>query len=343
MSLLTIQAQSHAYSMLVQRRPRHKFTGDNRSIDFESYLHQCQALMNIPGATDGMKLAELPYWFSGTAELVIDRFIGESDAIRALADAFRALTKEFGRRRLTAKQMLVEQLQGEKLIERNNTQIKTFIVNLEKIYKIAQETKREESFSLPETINDIIRAKLPHLASKWAKKVADVELTEYDDEAPALSFLQFISFAKKQNSVSQTMGDILRSSTETNRAVQRPAFRIAAGHTEVGWQQPIRGNRTPIVEPCTFCPGAEHRTADCRKFAAYTNIEKATVVRDRRLCTSCLGHTSQTHQAMNCATRTGCGTCGERHHTLLHGIPYRQLRLNAGAPRANAEWAQPPL
>ena len=314
-SLLEIQTQSHAYTLLTQKRPRHKYTGDHAHVDFESFLHKCESLMNVAGATASMKLAELPNWFSGTAGLVVDRFVGEPDAEQALADAFKALKKEFGRKRLTARQMLTEQLQGEKISEKSYTLIKTFLLNLERIHKVAKETKREESFNLPEVINEIIRTKLPHLAGKWAKKVSEVDV---DDEPTTVSFLAFLSFAKKQNTISQAMGEILK-----NPEPSRPShtLRVAANHVDtVSYAQRLR-------ETCTFCPGAAHQTNECRKFSALSKEEKARTVREKRLCTSCLGHTSATHKAINCATKKGCSICGERHHTLLHGIPFRDLIL----------------
>ena len=351
MSLLAVQTETHAYNMLVQKRPRYKFTGENHKIDFESFLHQCEALMKIPGATDAMKLAELPFWFSGTAGLVIDRFIGETDATKALADAFRALKKEFGRKRLTAKQMLSEQLQGDKILEKDYSQMKTFLLNLEKTFKIAQETHREGSFNLPECINEIIRTKVPHLAQKWAKQIADVEITNYDDDdiIPVVSFSQFLTFAKKQNSISQTMGEILKN-PDTNKGMSRPGLRVAASQVSTGRDGAkvpslISGPTVPAAasarpgsgEACVVCHAASHGITDCRKFAALSHAEKAKTIREKQLCTACLGHTSLTHRAINCATRVGCGTCGGRHHTLLHGISYRELRGNIGA--VGTTWA----
>ena len=85
------------------------------------------------------------------------------------------MKKEFGKKRQTAKQLLTDALTGGKLPSKDYAQIKSFALNLEKIYKIAKETKREESFHLSETIYEIIRTKIPHLADKWAKKVAEAE------------------------------------------------------------------------------------------------------------------------------------------------------------------------
>ena len=161
-ALLSIQTQAHAYQMLMQRRPKFKFTGDHKKIDFEAFVLQCEGLLKIPGATAEMQLAELPYWFGGTAGLITDRYLGAQDAKEALATAFRALKKEFGKRHQTAKQLLTDALAGKKLPSTDYTLIKSFALNLEKIFKVAQETKREESFHLPETIYEIIRTKVQH-------------------------------------------------------------------------------------------------------------------------------------------------------------------------------------
>ena len=94
-ALLSIQTQAHAYQMLMQRRPKFKYTGDHKKIDFEAFVLQCEGLLKIPGATAEMQLAELPYWFGGTAGLITDRYLGAQDAKEALATAFRALKKEW--------------------------------------------------------------------------------------------------------------------------------------------------------------------------------------------------------------------------------------------------------
>ena len=325
MSLLAIQTEAHAYSMLTQRRPKEKFTGDNSKIDFDSFLHQCQNLMKVPGATDAIKLAELPYWFGGTAQLVIDRYIGEADATAALADAFKALKQEFGRRNLTAKQLLVELLQGEKFSARDHMKTKTFILNLQKIYKIAEETGRSSSFNTPEVINDVIRLKLPHLASKLAKRVADKQVDHYDDDVTvSLTFNEFLTFLKRENSISRTMDDIMKPS-EASQVLLKPTARVGAS-----WSEPVRSRNTYTnpqnqVSPCVFCPGnVAHQSVDCRRFASYTNEKKAEVMREKRLCTRCLG---TGHKASSCATKDGCGVCQQRHHTLLHDIPSQNLTL----------------
>ena len=282
--------------------------------------------MKVPGATDAIKLAELPYWFGGTAQLVIDRFIGESDATNALTEAFKALKREFGRRNLTAKQLLMELLQGEKFSARDHMKTKTFILNLQKVYKIAQETGRSSSFDTPEVLNDVIRLKLPHLAAKLAKRLADKQVEHYDDdyENVSLSFLEFLAFLKRENSISRTMDDIMKPS-DASQLAARSTAKFAAVNAGDGESSQGRSNRPSNQSgaSCVFCVGnVSHQSIDCRRFASYTNEKKAEVIREKQLCTRCLG---TGHKALNCATKDGCGICQQRHHTVLHGIPYRDL------------------
>ena len=188
--LLDVQTQSHAFAMLMQRRPKVKFSGENKKMDFESFIHRFETMTAVPGSTDVMRLAELSHWFTGNAALICDRFVSELDATKGLALALKALRKEFGRRVLTAKQMLQEILAGDRLSEKDFTGLKTFALKLEKAYQIAIDTRREGTFDLPETINDVLRLKLPHLAVNWAKKVSAAEATfvENDDKMHKFTF-----------------------------------------------------------------------------------------------------------------------------------------------------------
>ena len=130
--LLDIQTQSHAYNMLVQRRPKVKFSGENKKLDFESYLHKFETTTAVPGCTDAMRLAEMPNWFTGNAGLIIDRFVSESDATKGLSLALKALKKEFGRKTATAKQMLQDLLSGDRIPEKDFSSLKTFALRLKK-------------------------------------------------------------------------------------------------------------------------------------------------------------------------------------------------------------------
>ena len=158
-ALISIQTEAHAQSMLYQRRPKYKYTGDNRKYDFESHMRQYEILTKVVGATDAMRLVELPHWFGGTAALIVDRFLADSDTKEALSNAIAALKREFGRKKRTAKEMLQELISGEKFTEKEFSQIKNFIIQLERIHKVAVDTQRAVTFDTAEMYSEIIRGK----------------------------------------------------------------------------------------------------------------------------------------------------------------------------------------
>ena len=53
--------------------------------------------------------------------------------------------------------------------------MQTFTLQIEKAYKQAIETERDASFHLPETCEEILMTKLPHLVKEWAKLVCREE------------------------------------------------------------------------------------------------------------------------------------------------------------------------
>ena len=83
--------------MVMQCRPKVKFSGEGKQ-DFELALKELEAALQTPGMTDIMKLNELPHWFSGTAGLVVTRFLLKEDAKAAVKAANEELTLVFGRR-----------------------------------------------------------------------------------------------------------------------------------------------------------------------------------------------------------------------------------------------------
>merc|ERR1712015_167742 len=99
--------------------------------------------------------------------------------------------------------MLQELISGEKFTEKEFSQIKNFIIQLERIHKVAVDTQRAVTFDTAEMYSEIIRGKLPHLASKWATKMARTNVN-------CPPFREFIEFLKEQNEHAEETADILK-------------------------------------------------------------------------------------------------------------------------------------
>jgi hypothetical protein len=84
--LIEVQSLSHAYQMLTQSRPKTKFAGDAKKVDFEAHITKIESMTNVPGATDNLKLIELEYWFAGNASLVVDQYITSEEPTTGLKE-----------------------------------------------------------------------------------------------------------------------------------------------------------------------------------------------------------------------------------------------------------------
>lgn len=65
---------------------------------------------------------------------------------------------------------------------------------------------------------------------------------------------------------------------------------------------------------CVVCK-ADHRLVECKRFKEMTVQSRRTFIKENKLCFNCMG---KNHLVSNCRSQRGCGTCGKRHHTMLH-------------------------
>ncbi len=70
-------------------------------------------------------------------------------------------------------------------------------------------------------------------------------------------------------------------------------------------------NKSPPVIKCPLCADNHVR---CQAFADYDVDKRNKFVREKRLCTNCLGG----HGYKNCPFKYTCRTCHNKHHTMLH-------------------------
>ncbi|XP_073812999.1 uncharacterized protein [Musca autumnalis] len=73
---------------------------------------------------------------------------------------------------------------------------------------------------------------------------------------------------------------------------------------------------------CRLCRG-NHGLKHCSRFRNANTIERLGIVKRFGYCNNCLAHS---HSQGSCFTTTGCGYCGEKHHSLLHS----HVRLKQG-------------
>ena len=243
-SLLNINLRGQSRELAIQGRPPkdRRFSGQNKNQDFEAFVTQFEKATDLDGITDQIRYMELKHWVSGPAAIIVSQFESEKDSSLALKMAMDRLAALFGRKLLSARQILNELLTGPKFVPNDTDQAQVFIAKLEKAYTKAVSSGREASFSTPETYSEILRKKLPHLITKWATKMTEHQLNQNEngDSGVGLPFTKFLEFLHTQNLIG-IQREALRSdpntinttSAKATSATKKPSKQIRFAATEV--------------------------------------------------------------------------------------------------------------
>ena len=200
--MLNVNLKNEARNLLTAARPSTDklFSGDSSEVDYETFIARFDRMTNIEGVDDRMRLVELPHYVSGTAAIIVSSYEDISDASQALTQIKTHLKRDFGRRVYSARQLLEQVLKGGALTTDKPGEIRTFLIKLEQAHRRGIETQRENLFSNPELIHEIIRRKLPFVSEKWASKLYDRdEKITIDDNLSELGFADFLSFVRRLN------------------------------------------------------------------------------------------------------------------------------------------------
>ena len=266
----------------------------------------------------------MQYYFDGAAYQLIEADTLRDDADAALEAATSRLTRTFGTRRETAKEMLEEILQGKVVPARDPSTLLDFYAKLLSVYTLAEETGRAADFETPTTIDSILKRKVPFLADKWCKKA----VKHFSLHETELSFRDFLEFINDERSLSErylrAMGGAV-GATQANSKL--PGAKIAATSASAS----KGGGTATSSDSCPQC-GASHRLATCDAFKKATAEEKRKICFSARTCYKCL---EQGHVAKFCKSEARCETCLRQHLTLMHNAnapPAPQLNAAAATP-----------
>jgi hypothetical protein len=209
------------------------------------------------------------------------------------------------------------------------------------VFKLALDTQRAASFHFPETFAEILRAKLPHLAGKWARKEARDE--SYLDGVPSgdgLTFPQFLSFLRENNRVSEVTSTIMKvkavaptkslgqkgspSVNTTSATVPKEAEKEKenGGGAKISNPGPVPFHSTTNSSKggprwTNSCPSCSqtHSLDKCSHFYVKAVPERWKFCKGNQLCFKCL---KPNHMIGQCQSGIQCAMCQRDHHTLLH-------------------------
>ena len=181
-----------------------KFNGDTEKHDYETVKKGFERAMNQPGITDEIKITELSHWFSGVALGYIELHNLEEDPATQLELIWYELNGQYGKKTNSVDNLLQKIIDGPEVKSGDQKAINLFTIELKKFDIIATKTDRRKILDSADTINRIIRDRMPSAVPRWAKKI-DHALDRDEDDDTASSFKKFIKFVTRESSYAETL------------------------------------------------------------------------------------------------------------------------------------------
>jgi hypothetical protein len=318
---------------LMAMRPKIKFSGRNKAMDFEEFMKKMEKAMSQEGVTDDVRVSELEEWFVGEALEVVQavkRGQVEGEAEVVLRKVKEELTGYFGTQVFKTGERLKELMKGGLIGKGDHGGIRAWMISLQGVHSAAESKGGGYSaaFSSNEMYLELLRARVPHLIPKWTKEFED------DRRGREVSFSEFKDFVLKVSKLDEKiLGNTLNegSKSVTNQKFDSFNARSAAynpfasGHPDAsanGRDNHVHSRpRSPPRELLGFCfyCSKEHQLGDCEEFKALGLDARVDFCRSRRVCYKCLNNVY--HNFSSCEFKSRCETClAPSHHTLLHGM-----------------------
>ena len=191
--------------------PEKRFSGYSCKIDFDAHVKSFERAMMVEGVTAQMKVMELNHWFANDAAEICNLFYFVENAEEQFHLIMEELKKYYGRKNITAESMLEKILEGNAIKETENKNLNTFLINLRKFYVTSVKLDKQKHLDSPDTINRIIRARVPFLSKRWTKK--RVEHNEKwdgrDENESDLKFADLIAIMEQHLKFQDTLKSVM--------------------------------------------------------------------------------------------------------------------------------------
>uniref|UniRef100_A0A8D8YNP1 Integrase catalytic domain-containing protein n=1 Tax=Cacopsylla melanoneura TaxID=428564 RepID=A0A8D8YNP1_9HEMI len=278
---------------------------------FDELVHRSDNL------TDIQKFSYLRSYLCGSALKCIDT-IGFTSANYTLA--YKSLSDRFSKKRTLASTLMNKLLEFKPLQTDTISGLRSFI---DDFYVVVESIK-----SL--TINNLDEFILVHLGLRILDPVSSMEFERESVNTQFPTFAQLVKFVKnKANILEQTAEtQVSRPSSGFPSYSSKPSSGFPSSPSKprrfepkpkvslVGAHQQVNKHWKDSNVKCYVCNKGPHRLTQCEKFQGLDSSKRFTVVKEMKLCFSCL---SSTHAASDCKSIYRCRTCGsDRHHSMLH-------------------------
>ena len=162
--------QTHILETLKATRPPtdQRYSGEDDDVDIDAHLRTFELVsdqLNIPIA---MKLAELPFWFTGTALEICRQYDDAKDLDAAFVQIKQHLRREFSQHKIPLSVSLDKLLTGKQIEKSDVDGFLNLIIKLEGLQRKAVERGKQNVFG-KWAVEHILGEKLVFVVAPWVK------------------------------------------------------------------------------------------------------------------------------------------------------------------------------
>ncbi|XP_059225962.1 uncharacterized protein LOC131998022 [Stomoxys calcitrans] len=126
--------------------------------------------------------------------------------------------------------------------------------------------------------------------------------------------LLYEQHTKKSKEI-QELKDVLEFLEERYQNLEAAGTKKYSSNYNHRQQQPMKSTTLYTDKSaCLYCRKQGHLTEECRSLLRLTVAERVSWVKTKNICHRCLNH----NQNARCDSTIKCGTCGFKHHSVLH-------------------------
>ena len=198
---------------------KRRFNGDLEKYDFETHLICFERAMRQEGITDEIRVSELPFWFTGLALQFIELYYQEEDSTEQYRLSITRLKQLYGNKANSVENMLDKILSGAEVKSGDQKAIGLFLVELEKFDLNATKTNRRKLLDSSDTINRVIRKRVPSMKGRWAREMNKriMSWNGNDEEDRELKYRDFVKFIANTLSYAEQLRALNGKETEQKR------------------------------------------------------------------------------------------------------------------------------
>jgi hypothetical protein len=316
------------------------FKGD--PLEFQQWRVSFEKLVEEVTSDPVKRLHYLMQYTIGDANTLVSAYsLDQSE--NGYQSAKGELVKEFGDPYVLARAYLKTIEQWNPIRANDPTALKSLAAFLKKCRGSMPSLRHLQQLNTDLYLQKIV-VKLPmHMQVSWRKAVNGLEEKGVD-----VLFDDLVNFVDKQSQIAKHpvfSAEALMDVDNKNKQIDNKSFLSSARRaktvcavsaaTNVPLESSVLTAVTPSkpkMQTCLMC-SKPHDLDDCNIYLSRTLDDRRKYLIENRLCFSCYGHTSKTHDARTCRRRRKCKMCGKLHPTGLHG--YRRPVEHSSAVESN--------